>query len=122
MTYQEILSQNGYDFREYLENNHLKIPFSVSEGGNYGVLSDLLIASTNSITELTSLLALAKLEKRRHSASGDKAKHQEYIDKGEMIKDYLNACIYMNKTVSRLITVRQMELSEIEAFEYRKEK
>lgn len=121
MTYQEILSQNGYDFREYIERNHLQIPYSVSDGENYGVLSDLLIQSTNSITELTSLLALAKLEKRRYSASEDKAKYQEYIDKSEMIKDYLNACIYMNKSVSRLITVKQMELSEINAFEYRKE-
>ncbi|MBR5356656.1 MAG: hypothetical protein IK121_07030 [Lachnospiraceae bacterium] len=122
MTYQEILNLNGYEFRDYLERNHLSIPYSVSEGEDYSMISDMLIASTNSITELSSILSLAKLEVRRYKASGDKEKYAEFIDKRDITEVYLTACVHTNKTVSRLITLKQMELSELNMCEYRKER
>ncbi len=121
MTYQEIISQDGFAFREYLEKTHLELPYAVSDKNDYEMLSDLLIASTNSISELTSILSLAKLEVRKYNSLGDKEKYAEYIDKRDITKDYLSASVYVNKTVSRLITVKQMELSELNAIGLRKE-
>lgn len=119
MTNEEILSLNGYEFRKYLDGLSLTLPYGLYEEENYGLMADILVATSNNITTLTSLLSLAKLNVRMYKKT-DADKYSEFVDKRDIIEVYLKAYEQSNKTVSRLITIKQMEMSELNMCEFRK--
>lgn len=123
MTYQELMDTEKSDFRKYLNSMIQKIPVDVNdmEFECYRrVLSRILIETCNHLTELTSIYAVAQGCVRMAKTEKDKEKTEDYIYKRDLAKVYMDAVKETNKTVSRIITLKQMELEELKSLDVRR--
>ena len=123
MTNQDIIELTKSDFKAYLDERMIIIPSDLDEDDfdNYRlILGQMLITSTNRITELTTLLGIAKIMVREAKRTRPKEEYEDLVDKRDILEIYLSAIKESNKTVSRLITLKQMELAEARLTDYRK--
>lgn len=123
MTFQDVMDLNESDFKKYLNQMITTLPIEVTDEDSdmyRQILGKLLIETNNHLSELTYLYGVAKFTVRSAKRNLSKEEYENYVDKRDLIEVYMSTVKETNKTVSRLITLKQMEISENSLCDFRK--
>lgn len=112
-TVDKLLDMDPMDFMKWAINEfHLEIPTDIEAIDNASLVGELLAKSSNQYSYLCELQGMFKILARDAGRKGDKKLKEDIIDKNTLIDEVGKGIKQQYQTLSRMITVRYMDLEE----------
>lgn len=116
MNYRQIATLGSDGFIDYLlDKINIEFDFETDstslEGAHY--ISNKMLSISNVYMELSSLLAVLRVEKRNVSRIGTKEEWQDYVDKESALEDVLKGLDTKYKALNKALAIRETYVKEM---------
>lgn len=112
-TIDKLLDMEPMDFMKWaIKEFHLEIPTNIEDIDDASLVGELLAKSSNQYSYLCELQGMFKILARDAGRKGDKKLKEDIIDKNTLIDEVGKGLKQQYQTLSRMITVRYMNLEE----------
>ncbi len=114
MNYEEILRMEPKALLEWLiKEFHVEQPKEILTVDDMQLASALLLQLSSYYSYLCALLSYAKIATRESKRSGEKALHEDMVDKKDIIQNMTDAVKQQYASISRAVTIHQENNTEL---------